>query len=1033
MLNAIVSFSARHAGVVVGLGIALLVFGFYSLSNAKYDVFPEFLPPLANIQTEAPGLSPEQVEILVTQPIENAVNGIVGIATLRSTSIQGLSMVRMTFNPGEDIYRVRQMVAERLTGVASQLPRGVTAPAMTPLTSSTGDMLYIGLTSKTKSLMELRDKADWLLKPRLLAVPGVADVTVYGGDVRQLQIQLKPAQLLRYSLSVQDVREAAERATGVLGSGFIDSANQRIVLQADASSRTAEAIGNAVLLRGAGENIDLNIRLKDVADVREAAEPRVGAAGVMGEEGVILMVLAQYGANTMEVTRASEAALAELKPVLAAEGITLYPGLFRPANFIEVATRAIGFDLLLGAALVVAVLFAFLSHARTALISVTAIPLSLIAAVAVLQHFGFTLNTMTLGGLAIAIGAVVDDAVINVENILRRLRENQESTPKKSRFQVVTAASLEVQSAVVFATFAIALVFSPMLGLSGLAGRLFKPLGIAYIAAILASLLAALTVTPALCVLLLRDSEIKSYESRFAGWLKVRYAAVLANVSRASGGLSLLVGVLMAASLLCLPFFRGQFIPELQEGNFVMHVSTIPGTSLRQSLQNCDRISQALLKLPFVAAVSVHVGRAARADDVFGTHFSEMNVNLKPLSGEEAEQAQAEIGRTMAGFPGISFKVNTFLSDRVEDMVSGYGAQAVLNIYGLELDDIDGVAAKALPILQAMHGAANVQLQSPPGTPQLSIRLKPEALGYWGLEPADVLTALHIAYEGEKVSEVFHGNQIVDVSVLLSPSSRESVLQVGELPVRTPSGAMVKLSDLADIQMESGRYSVLRDGARRVQTITFDVSGAELAAFIAAADKEIHAKVQLPPGTYMVFTGTAEAERQAKRDMLLYGTLAGFGIIALLAIVTGSRNNLLLILLNLPFALAGGVLAVLMMGGALSLGALVGFVTLFGISLRNSVMMISHFEHLVHREGQAWSFETMLRGASERLIPILMTAIVTALGLLPLAVGSGDPGREIEGPMAIVILGGLLSSTLLNLCVLPGLAWRFAKFTTPEN
>lgn len=1031
MLRAIVSFSVRHAGVVTGLAIAGLIYGCFSLNKAQYDVFPEFAPPQVTIQAEAPGLSPEQVEMLVTQPIENTINGVSGIESLRSSSIQGLSIIKVNFDPRSDVYLNRQVVSERLS--TTQLPQGMKPPVLTPLTSSTSIVLAIGLSSESKSLQALRTEADWTIKQRLLAVPGVAKVTVFGGEVKQLQIQLKPEQLTRYNLSLDEVLAAARRATGIQGAGFIDTPNQRILLQTDGQAATAEALARTVLLRGTGEAIDLNITLGDVATVTEGAEPRVGAAAIMGKEGVVIQVSSQYGANTREVTHKVEKALDELAPVLKAGNITLYRQLFRPANFIETAIGNIQSDLLVGAALVVIVLFLFLSHTKSALISATAIPLSLLAAVAVLNYYEFTLNTMTLGGLAISIGAVVDDAVIDVENILRRLRENRTLQLGKSRLRTVLEASIEVRSAVVFATVAVILIFLPVLTMSGLGGRLFAPLAIANIAAILASLVVALTITPALCMLFIRDRDTETHESHFAAWLKPSYVRVLAGISHAPGRLLFFVGVLFMGSVAAVPFFEGKFIPELREGHFIVHMATIPGTSLDESLRIGNQVTQALLKLPFVRSVSQQVGRAEAADDTWGTHYSEFDVDLKPLQGEEAEQAQFEIRQVLAKFPGVNFAVKPFLTERVEETLSGYTAEGVLNIYGPELDTLDKLADETLPILQSIPGAANVQLQSPPGTPQLNIRLRPDALAYFGLDAVDVLSAIRVAYQGETASQVYLGNQVVDVNVVLSPDARRSVVQVGDLPVRTPSGTIVKLSQLADIGMAAGRYVVLRDGARRVQTITFDVGGKDLSRFIAEARKKIAESVTFPLGTYITFAGAAEAQANAKRDLMMHSLLAGLAIVALLAIVMDNGRNLSLILLNLPFALIGGVLAVLTTGGVLTLGGLVGFVTLFGISLRNSVMMISHFEHLVLAEGHPWNMQTVLRGASERLLPILMTALVTALGLLPLAIGSGDPGREIEGPMAIVILGGLATSTLLNLFMLPGLAWRFAKFEQPED
>ncbi|MGH8162746.1 MAG: efflux RND transporter permease subunit, partial [Rhodanobacteraceae bacterium] len=564
MLSSLIAWSLRFRGVVIALACMLVGYGLYTLSRAKYDVFPEFAPPSVNIQTEAPGFSPEQVEALVTQPIENAINGLEGIESLRSGSIQGLSLVTISFQPRIDVYRARQLVAERLAVIASTLPQGVQPPTMTPLTSSTSIVLVIGLSSKERSLMDVRTVADWTVKQRLLSVPGVAKIAVHGGDVRQLQIQIRPEQLIRFNLSIEDVLTAARRATGVLGAGFIENANQRIILHTEGQSITAARMAAIVLVHADGGNVTLG----DVARVVDAPEPPIGAAAIAGQPAVMLLVSAQYGANTLEVTRRVEAALRDLKPSLQAEHIAVHPDLFRPANFIQTATGNVRASLLLGGALVIVVLMLFLMNWRTAAISCTAIPLSLLAAVVVLERLGLSLNTMTLGGLAIAIGEVVDDAVIDVENILRRLRENWSAPEPLPTFEVVRNASIEVRSAVVYATFAVILVFVPILTLSGVAGRLFAPLGVAYILAVLASLAVALTVTPALSLALLGPRDSEKREPPLMGKLKTAYRSLLLRVENRPRPLLLVAGALTLASLVALPFFGGSFLPELNEGHF---------------------------------------------------------------------------------------------------------------------------------------------------------------------------------------------------------------------------------------------------------------------------------------------------------------------------------------------------------------------------------------------------------------------------------------------------------------------------------
>lgn len=1024
MLTAIVRFSLRFRGVVLALALAMLGYGIYSLTQANYDVFPDFAPPLVGIQTEAPGLSPEQVEVLVTQPIENAINGVSGIESLRSKSIQGLSVINATFKSGTNIYLDRQLVNERLATLAGGLPTGVKAPIMSPLTLATGTVLVIGLTSHDKSLMDLRTVADWTIRPRLLSVPGVASVTVFGGEVRELQVQFLPEKLVQHGLSLNDVVAAAQKATGVLGAGFIEDRNQRLILQSEGQSLTPGQIAATVLVRQNGANVTLG----QVAHVVNGPAPPFGAASVEGRTGVILNINGQYGSNTAEVTTRVEKALSELDPALRQQGIDMRTDLFRPANFIHTAVHNVRDSLLLGAALVIVVLFFFLFDLRVAAISCTAIPLSLLAAVTVMVHMGYSLNTLTLAGLAIAIGEVVDDAVIDVENILRRLRENAANGHPRPIFAVALDASIEVRSAVVYATFVVILVFIPILTLSGVAGRLFAPLGIAYIFSVLASLVVALTVTPALSVLLLGHRKLRSTEPPVVAWLKKRYVAVLSRIERAPRLVAGTVVLLTVLGFAALPFFSTSFLPELREGHYIVHMQSVPGSSLEESLRVGREVTSALQKLPFIRSVAQRVGRAEQSEDTWGPYYSEIEVDLKPVSGEQEEADLGTIRKTLSQFSGESFSVNTFLTERIQETISGYTASTVVNIYGDNLDELDREASQVARVLSGVPGATGVQMQSPPGTPEIAVNLRTQELLHWGFDPVSVLEAVHNAYQGEQVGDVYEGNRVFAVSVILPPDLRNRVDSIAALPIKNPDGIYVPLGQLASVYEKSGRYNILHDGARRVQTITLNIAGGNAEAFVREAQAQIAAKVHLAPGNYVEFTGTAAAEAQSRRDLLVHSLLAGLGIVVLLSIVLMNMRNLLLVLVNIPFALVGGVLAIFAGGGELSLGAMVGFVTLFGITLRNSIMLISHYEHLVDVERMEWSYETAMRGASERLAPILMTALVTALGLLPLAIGSGNAGQEIEGPLAVVILGGLITSTALNLLVLPTLALRYGRF-----
>lgn len=1025
MLNAIVRFSLRFRGIIIALAVAFLGYGTYMLNQARYDVFPEFAPPLVVIQTEAPGLSPEQVELLVTTPIELGINGVPGVESLRSGSIQGLSLMTVTFQSGTDIYRARQLVAERLASVTARLPQGISAPRMTPLTSSTSTVLAVGLSSDKLSPMELRTIADWTVRLRLLAVAGVANVTVFGGEVQQYQIQPIPEELIRHNVSLDELLSAARRATAVMGTGFIDTSNQRLVLQTQGQSIALDQLAGTVVLHQNGANLTLG----QLAHVEYGPEPPFGAAAINGHPGVVLMVQAQYGANTLQVTSGVQQAIGGLVPDLQRQGVTLDANIFRPANFIETALHNIRSSLLIGAVLVVVVLFLFLFNFRVAAISCTAIPLSLLAAVVVTQRLGFSLNIMTLGGLAIAIGEVVDDAVIDVENIYRRLRENRHLPNPRSAIRVVFDASIEVRSAVVYATFAVVLVFIPVLTMTGVAGRIFAPLGLAYILAILASLLVALTVTPALSLILLGRHELKEAEPPVVRWLKDRYRNVLLEVERAPRAVIAAVVLLTAFGVAVIPLFKTSFLPELREGHFILHMAAVPGTSLKESLRIGDTVTHALLNTPYVRSVAQRVGRAELSEDVYGTHYSEMEVDLKPgLSGNQNEAAGADIRKALASIPGVSFSLKTFLSERIEETLSGYRAAIAVNLYGPDLDALDQKAQQVTRALSQMPGATEVQMQSPPGTPQIAVQLRPADVARWGFDPVAVMDAIRTAFQGATVGQVFQGNRTFEVVVILPPADRSSIADISRLPLRNPDGQYVALGQLATVYETSGRYIVLHDGAQRVQTITLNLVGVSPTTFVQEARRRILSQVKLSPGMSLEFGGTAAAQQATTRDLIIHATLAGLGIVLLLSIVMMNFRNLLLVLANIPFALVGGVLAVFATGGVLSLGPLVGFITLFGITLRNSIMLISHYEHLIAVEGVEWGLEAAIRGASERLAPILMTATVTGLGLLPLALGSGAPGREIEGPMAIVILGGLFTSTALNLLVLPTLALRYGRF-----
>jgi CzcA family heavy metal efflux pump len=1026
----IVRQSIRYPGVVVALALTLIIYGLYVLTRANLDVFPEFSPSQVVIQTEAHGLSAELIERQVTQPIENALAGASGVEIVRSQSIPSLSVVTVVFRDGTDVYRNRQMVGERLSALAAKLPVGVEQPTMTPLTSSASTVLGVGLTSGQRSLMEIRTLVDWTVRPHLLAVEGVADVNVFGGEVRQWQIQADPEKLLRHGLALEDLVEAARKASGVRSAGFVKTPNQHIFINTEGQPHSVQELSRVLLAYREGQAL----RLGDVATVIDAPAPSISAAAIDGVPGVFLLIQGQLGANTRAVTLDLEHALEELAPLLRAEKIELHSKLFRPANFIETAVENVQRDLLIGSTLVVVVLFLFLFNYRTAFICTTAIPASLLSAVIVLDFFGVGLNIMILGGLAIALGEVVDDAIIDTENIFRRLRENRAAPRPRPVSEVVLAASVEVRSSVVYATFIVALVFVPLLTLSGIAGKLFAPLGQAYILAILASLVVALTLTPALCYLLLARSELSSEDPPAVAWLKPRYRRLLERIERFPGRVVSGVFVVIAFGIGLLPVFSGEFIPALREGHYIVHVTAVPGTAESESLRLGQRVAAAIGSIEGVQSVAQWVGRAPGGADTFGTHYSEYEVEIGALPGKEQQRILREIRETLAGergyqFPGVTFAVNTFLTERIEETITGFAAPLVINLYGTDLDLLDRDAQAVAAAVSSVPGASDVQLQAPPGTPELTIRLRQEQVAALGLQPLAVMEAIQAAYGGAAVGQVYEGSRVVDLVVVLAPAVRNQVTQIGNLRLRAADGRLVPLRSVADVSLTAGRYKILHASGRRLQTVTANFSGRDLAGFEAEVQRRVGEQVRLSSGNYLVYAGTGRAQAQAREDLIVHSLIAGIGIFLLLYVAFGNLRNLAITFLNLPFALIGGICAVLFAtGGWLSLGSLVGFVTLFGITLRNSIMLVSHYQYLVQDEGMTWGLETALRGAAERLPSILMTALVTALALMPLALGTGEPGREIEGPMATIIVGGLVTSTILNLLVLPTILLHFGRF-----
>lgn len=1025
MLAALVRFAINYRGVVIAIATLLMIYSVYRLSRAGLDIFPEFSPNLIVVQTEAPGYSTEQVEILVTRPIESALSGLIGIDHIRSESIQSLSIVNIYFDEDTDIYRNRQLVSERLAGLTNLLPDGVGPAVPVPMASSSATILTMGVTSKTKNLMDLRSIVDWNLVPTILSVPGVADVNVFGGEVKQLQIQIDANKLNKFSLGVNDVVEAAKQATGIFGAGFIENTNQRLTLSIAGLPQNKLDISEVVIKHINGANITLG----DVANINYGAEPAFGKGAVMGKEGVVLMVIGQYGANTLNVSNDVEAAIDGLDKIFSENDIEFHPTLFRPANYIERSVKSITGHLFVGGLFVVAVLAVFLFNFRTAFISVMAIPLSLLTAILVLLELGVNLNVMVIGGLAIALGEVVDDAIIDTENIFRRLRQNKLLENPLPMKDVVYNASMEVRGSVVYASFIVALVFVPLLHLSGITGRLFEPLGMAYILSIMMSLLVALTVTPALCYILLAKDKLRNIEPPIIKVIQPLYAKSLTLISRAPYLMITITTLFCLIGISVLPNVGGQFIPNLREGHYIVHTSSISGTSLKESIRIGNQLTKLFLDVPGIISVSQWAGRAERGADTFGSHYSEFEVDLAhDLNGTEQQRVLDEIRRILNEFPGLRYEAHNFLSERIYETISGYTTPVVVNIYGNDLDALDRKATEVAEVMQTVKGAANVQLQSSTQTPLLKIELKLDTLKAHGLTPVGVTNIIKTAFEGLAVAKYQEDNRVFDVVVSLPKDKRQISSDVSQLPIKTANGVILPLETFADIHHETGRYNILHQNGQRLQSITSHVTGRDIVSFMNELEKTVLEKVKFNAELYPEFTGAAIEQAKAKEELIILSLLVMAVVMMLVYIAIGSFRNVILMLINLPFALVGGVIAVLITGGGLSVGSLVGFVTLFGITIRNSIMLASHYQFLVQKEGLPWNLDVAIQGAQERLPSILMTALVTALAMLPIAIGSDNPGREIMGPMAAIIIGGLASSTILNLLIMPTVMLKFGRF-----
>lgn len=1033
MLNQIIRWSLRNRLVVVAMAALLIIFGVRAARNAPLDVFPDFAPPQVVIQAEASCFSAEEVERLVALPLETALNGASNLATIRSSSTAGLAVITCVFEEGTDIFRARQLVSEKLQVARARLPEGAKEPQMTPISPPVGTLLRISLTAKQTSLMDLRTLADWTIRPRLLAVPGVAQVTIFGGEVKQYQVIVDPAKLKDYGVTLGEVINAARASNRNAGAGYLDTPGQTMVIQGEGRVRTLNDLENTVI---AVKN-HLPVKIGQVARLQFGPEYKVGDSSTAGQPSVIVIVLKQPWANTLTTTREVELALDGLRRALPPD-VLMDAGIFRQADFIERSISNINWAIALGGLLVAMVLALFLFNWRAGLISLTAIPLSLLVAVIILRWFGATINTMTLGGLAIAIGEVVDDAVIDVENVWRRLREDKAPGRPDSILSVIYHASSEVRGSVVYATVIVALVFLPIFSLSGLAGRIFAPLGYAYIIAILASLIIALTVTPALCYFLLPSvlakAGARSGETITVRLLKRAYARVINHALNHPGAIILVSVLLLALALAATPFLGGEFLPEFNEGNLIIHMTGAPGASLEESMRAGALAQRRLAEIPEVVKTAQQTGRAELSEDTFGPNVTELHVNLKE-SERERDEVVGDVRRRLEDIKGFNFAINQFISERIEEVLSGTTATIVVKLFGPDLDVLSQKGAEIGRAMAGAPGVADLTVEQQTGAPKALVKFNRDALALYGLNSAGLAETIRAAFYGEEVSDVFEQQKSFDIVVRYEPDQAKDLRAMRETLVDTPTGARVPLGALAEIDIVNGPSVINRENAQRRIVVSCNVTGERsLTGVVADIQRRVSEKIQLPTGYYIVYGGQHEAQSAALRQILLLSAAAIVGIFLLLFLAFRSLRQSLLVMVNLPLALIGGVAAVLAAsGGETSVASLVGFVTLLGIATRNGIMLITHYNHLMAEEGMEFGRELVVRGAMERLSPILMTALTAGLGLLPLALSAGKPGRELEQPMAVVILGGLVTSTLLNMVALPALYMKFGRPASREE
>jgi CzcA family heavy metal efflux pump len=1028
-MKRLIQWSIDHHWMVLALSVLLAAAGLWTARSMPVDVFPDLTAPTVTILAEGRGMAPEEMETLVTFPIEAAINGASGVRRVRSATAVGVAVVWVEFDWGTDIFLARQVVAEKLTLVSGSLPPQVERPILAPISSIMGEILFFAISSNEDDPLTLRTVADTVVRRRLLAVPGVSQVTPIGGAERQFQVVAHPDQLRANNIAVDELLAAVRGASQNTSAGIYMEGPQEYVLQTIGRVRTPEEIADSVVaLRG-----DRPVLVRNIADVREGAALKRGEGSRNGRPAVIVGVLKQPGANTVELTARLDQELDILQQELPA-GMTIDRQIFRQSDFIEVAVQNVVNALRDGGLLVVLIVVVFLANLRAAAITLTAMPLSLATAVLVLRAFDATINTMTLGGMAIAIGALVDDAIVDVENVVRRLRENAAKPPDEQRpaAQVVRDATLEIRTSIVFATVIIVLVFLPIFGLSGVEGRLLAPLAFAYIIALAASLVVAIVVTPALGSAFLPGARsiLRGHEGWLARVLKARFARDLPRALDHPWLVIATAVALLVVAVAALTRMGTAFLPEFNEGTLTVQANTLPGTSLPKSDEIGRRVEQILLAQPEVVATARRTGRAEYDEHVQGVEVAEIDVGLRETGRPRAELL-AKLRRGFATLPGTNVTIGQPISHRIDHMLSGTRANIAVKIVGEDLQTLRRLGEHVRDVMTGIPGAVDVSLEQQMDVPFVRFVLNRPAISRYGLRADDVAQAVETAFAGAVVGRIFDRATAFDLVVKFDPASQVDFDRLAGLPIDTPTGGPVPIRLLADVRREMGPNMVLRENVQRRIVVSANVAGRDLGSVVEDMRAAVADEVPMPPGYRVEYGGQFESEQRASQRLMVLGVGIVAALFMLLVLAFGRPRDAFLVMLNLPLALIGGVAGVYLAGGVLSVASMIGFITLFGIATRNGIMLVSHIHHLMQEEGVTDFREAVERGARERLIPILMTAMAAGLALIPLALGGGKAGSEIQTPMAIVILCGLMSSTLLNMVVVPTMYLRYGRPLSP--